>query len=91
MSEFVEATLGVDEESQSLVLVGDCDIYISNLTSGEVSVYIKFPQQTSFRAMSDATFTSDASKTIFFSEHGIEVKLVGNGNNAGVYVRLARR
>lgn len=90
MSQFVEATLGVDEESPSVLLVGDCDIFIQNLTSGEISVYLKFPQQTNFRPMSGATFTQDTASTIFFGEHGIEVKLVGNGNNAGVYVRLAR-
>jgi hypothetical protein len=87
---YVEDTLSVDGEGSEFSLIGNCDVWISGLTSGSVTLKIKFPRSTTWRDVPDATFTQDTWKTIFISESGVQGKLVGSNNNDGVYVRLAR-
>lgn len=91
----VDAVLGVGEESPDFLVVGNCDICIQGLTSGAIQLQYKLTPTTALPAPTwknfpDGTFTSDDYKTIFISEHGVQCKLSGVANNAGVYVRLSR-
>lgn len=91
----VDAVIDENESSPSMLLVGNCDIVISGLTSGSVklqyllppTVALPSPAWTDYPA--DA-FTEDAYKTLFISEHGVQFRLTGVSNNDSVYVRMAR-
>jgi len=91
----IDAVLAAGEESVPFMVVGNCDILVSGLTAGSVALQYKLtpttalpdPQWTLFP---EGTFTTDIYKTVFISEHGVLCKLVGQGNNAGTYVRLSR-
>ncbi len=87
----VEGTIGVGGESEELLIVGNCDIWVSELTSGTVKLQIKFPGAgQGWRDVPEEEYTTGTFKTIFISEHGVYGKLLGVANNAGTYVRLAR-
>lgn len=85
---FVEATLGVDESTDEIVLEGNCDVWISNLSSGTVKLQLRFPRSSTWRDA--AEYSADAYKTIYVGESGIRFRLLGVSNNADVYARLAR-
>lgn len=90
MSDFVDATLGLNEETAAFMLVGHCDIWISGLTSGDVKLQVLFPNEVAYRDVPSGSFSADTFKNFFISEHGVKAKLVGVSNNAGVYVRMGR-
>lgn len=87
---FEEATLGADETSGTFLIIGNCDIWVSGLTSGTVKLQLLFPRKTTWLDVPDGTYTDDTMKTIFISEDGVRCRLVGVSNNAGVYVRMGR-
>lgn len=86
----MEDTLDVDGTSSEFLVVGNCDIWVSELTTGSVSLELKFPKSNTWRTVPNATYSSDSMDTIFISEHGVKCRFTGSSNNAGVYVRLAR-
>jgi hypothetical protein len=95
MSVSIDKVLGADEETFKFLLVGNCDVVIQGLVSGSVTLQYRLPPTANYTSpqwvnFPNGVFTSDVYKTVFISEHGVMCKLVGNGNNAGVYARLAR-
>ncbi len=91
----VDSVLGVGETSASMLLVGYCDLVISNLTAGAVKLQYLLPPTAALAAPAwtdfpDGNFTAPVYKTIFISEHGVQFRFVGVANNADVYVRMAR-
>jgi hypothetical protein len=87
---YMEDTVGVDGTSDTFQLIGNCDIWVSNLSAGTMTLEIRFPGSSTWRSHPDGAFTEATSKTIFFSENGVMGRFVGASNNADVYVRLAR-
>lgn len=87
---FMADTLATGGTSEEFLVVGQCDIWVSNLTGGSVKLQIKFPDESSFRDVPGESYAANIYKTIFISEHGVAVRLVGVGNSADTYVRLAR-
>jgi hypothetical protein len=97
MAHAVEAILGVDESCAQFLITGKCDILVEGLTSGAVQLQYKLPKSTVKTAPAwtawpgtGGTFTADAYKTVFLSEHGVLCRLTGVSNNNGVYVRIGR-
>ena len=91
----VETLLGVGQASSEFLIVGNCDILVENLTSGSVKLQYKLPPSTlkAVPAWTDfpgGLFTTAIYKTVFISEHGVIMRVLGVGNNANVYVRLSR-
>lgn len=91
----VDTILAANASSAAFLTVGYCDIVISGLTSGSVKLQYKLPPTAVLTAPAwtdfpDGSFTEDAYRTIFVSEHGVQMRLTGVSNNANVYVRLAR-
>ena len=91
MSDFIEATISSTiTETEEFTIVGNCDIWVSGLTSGSVKLQIKFPLQGNWRDVPDEEYTEDTFKTIFISEAGVKGKLVGTDASTGTYMRFAR-
>jgi hypothetical protein len=90
MNTWTSAELATDGESDEILLELDCDIWIIGLTSGAVKIQVKFPGEPSFRDAPSGSYTADVMKTIYQAEHGVRYKMVGVGNNAGVYIRMAK-
>jgi hypothetical protein len=90
MGNYVEATIGGVEESGEFVAVGNCDVWVSGLTSGSVKLQVKFPNSSTWRDVPEEEYTADIFKTLFISEHGARFKLVGVSANSGVYIRMAK-
>lgn len=91
----VDTIIGVGEASTSMVIVGNCDLVISGLSAGAVKLQYKLPKTAvltvpAWTDFPDGSFTEDVYKTIFISEHGVEMRCLGVANNAGVYIRFAR-
>jgi hypothetical protein len=90
----VDAVLDVDESSPSFLAVGYCDIVVQGLSAGSVKLQYKLKPTTALPAPAwvdfpDGSFSADTYTTVFFSEHGVNLRLTGVGNNDTVYVRLA--
>lgn len=84
-------TLGVGENSTPFIVVGSCDLWVFNLTSGTVKFQVAFPEDRStWYDHPDGAFTADTSKTIFISEDKVQGRFLGVSNNADVYVRVGR-
>ena len=90
MSDFMEDIIGGVEESEEFTLTGNCDIWVSGITSGSVKLQIKFKGSSIWRDVPYEEYDEDTFKTIFVSESGVKGRLVGVSVNTGVYVRLAR-
>ena len=95
MAHNVDKVIGVDEASGAFLVVGNCDILVQGLTSGEVVLQYKLTKTTElptpgWEQFPDGVFTADVYKTVFISEHGVQCRLQGVSNNADVYVRLSR-
>ena len=86
----VYKTISGTDESEPLELAGYCDIYVLGITSGQVELKIKFPEDEDYRVYPEATFTDNTAQSIFISGKGIMGKLVATGCNSGVYLRLDR-
>jgi len=91
----VDKILGVNESSPSFLIVGNCDIVVSGLSAGAVKLQYKLPPtavltEPAWTDFPNKSFTADTYSSIFVSEHGVQMRLTGVSNNAGVYVRLAR-
>lgn len=97
MSDFREATAGLSDdnltyitETKEFTIIGYCDVWVSELTSGSVKLQIKFPGQGNWRNVPGEEYTEDTFKTIFVSEAGVKGKLVSSSYEIGAYMRLAR-
>lgn len=95
MTTNVDAVLGIGESSPDFLLTGNCDIIVQGLTAGAVKLQYRLTPTAALPAPAwadfpDGNFTADTYQTIFISEHGVNFKLVGVANNAGVYVRMAK-
>jgi hypothetical protein len=90
MANYMEDTLATGATSAEFMLIGNCDIWVSGLLAGSVKLQLRFPLSSTWRDVPDGSYTVDTMKTIFISESGVIFRLVGSGNTAGVYVRLAR-
>lgn len=91
----VEASLGVGESSPGFLIVSNCDILVEGLTAGAVKLQYKLPPSTlkaapAWTDFPDESYAVDVYKSVFISEHGVELRLTGVANNDGVYVRLGR-
>lgn len=91
----VEASLGVGESSAGFLIVGQCDVLVEGLTAGAVKLQYKLPPSTlkaapAWTDFPDESYTTDVYKTVFISEHGVQLRLTGVANNAATYVRLGR-
>ena len=91
----VDKVIGVGEASPEFLVVGYCDILASGITTGAIKLQYKLPPSTELPAPAwtdfpDGSYTADFYKTVFLSEHGVIMRLLGVANNAGVYVRIAR-
>jgi len=91
----VETLLGVGEASSEFLIVGNCDVLVENLTAGSVKLQYKLPPSTlkavpAWTDFPDGLFTTATYKTVFISEHGVTMRVLGVANNADVYVRLSR-
>ena len=91
----VEAVLTVGGASPSFLMVGSCDILVEGLTAGAVKLQYKLPPSTlkavpAWTDFPDESYSADVYKTVFISEHGVLLRLLGVANNDTVYVRLAR-
>lgn len=87
--------LGVGEECDEIIVIGQCDIVIHGLTSGSVKLQYKLTDSdeipdNNFWDHPIGVFSGDVFKTIFVSSIGVKCKLVGVGNNSGTYVRISR-
>jgi hypothetical protein len=90
----VDAVLDVDESSPSFLAVGYCDVVVQGLSAGTVKLQYKLKPTTALLSPAwvdfpDGSFTSDTYTTLFFSEHGVNLRLTGDGNNDTVYVRMS--
>lgn len=95
MADYVDKVLGLGEETEGFIVVGNCDIQVQGLTSGSVKLQYKSGATPALPVPSyvdfpDAEFTEDTYKTIFMSDNQTRFKLVGVGNNSGVYVKISR-
>lgn len=86
---YIDATLGVNESSDDIMLRGQCDVWVSGITTGQVVLQVRFPGSTTWRDVPEGTFSSEAMKSISVTEDQVHFRFLGIGNNAGVYVRLA--
>ena len=92
---YMDDVLGVDATSPEIHVTGYCDIVIQGLTSGSVKLQYLLNKTTALPSpvwtdFPDGSFSTDLFNTIFLSSHGVYFKWVGVGNNAGVYVKIAR-
>ena len=92
---YMDAVLGVGETSPEIHVTGYCDIVIQGLTAGAVKLQYLLNKTTALPAPAwtdfpDGSFSTNTFNTIFMSQHGVYFKFVGVGNNAGVYVKIAR-
>jgi hypothetical protein len=90
----VDAELDENDSSPSFLAVGYCDVVISGLTSGSVKLQYLLKPTTALPSpawtdMPEGSFSADTYTTLFFSEHGVNLRLTGVSNNDGVYVRMA--
>lgn len=74
----VDNLLAANASSTAFLAVGYCDIVISNLTSGSVKLQYKLPPTAVLTAPAwtdfpDGSFTENVYRTIFFSEHGVQI------------------
>jgi hypothetical protein len=91
MADYMEDTITGVEASDELLLVGNCDVWISGITGGSVKLQLKFPGAgQTWRDVPDEEYTADTWKTIFISEHGVFFRLLGVSATGSVYTRLAR-
>ena len=93
-SRIVDAVLDVDESSSSFLAVGYCDVVVQGLSAGTVKIQYLLKPTTALPSPAwadfpDGSFTADVYTTLFFSEHGVKLRMTGDGNNDGVYVRMA--
>lgn len=90
----IEATLGTGDASPGFLVVGNCDILVEGLSSGSVKLQYKLPpsvikESPAWTDFPGGEFTADIYKSVFISEHGVELRLLGVGNDE-CYVRIAR-
>lgn len=90
MKLYVTNRIGANEEGAAFPVEGECDLFVSGLTEGEVHLMILFPGEDEYILAPTGVFIEDVMKTYYVAEHGVQCKLVGVGNNAGVFTRLAR-
>lgn len=95
MSKYVDGVLGVGGSTEGMVVIGQCDVSVQGLTTGAVKLMYKPGRTTALPTpvyvdFPDGSFTSDTYVTIFMSDDQTHFKLVGVGNNAGVYVKISR-
>jgi hypothetical protein len=91
----VDAVLGVDASTDSLLCVGQCDIIVQGLSEGAVKLQYLLPKTVALTSPAwvdfpDGSFIVDTYKTIFISEHGVKLRLTGVSNNDTVYVKIAK-
>lgn len=92
--QIIDKILGLNEYTDEIYLIGNCDICIQDLSAGSVKLQYKLrktdvltdPQWTDFP---EGSFVSNTFTTVFISDYGVKCRLVGVGNNVGVYVRLS--
>lgn len=92
---YMDDIVGVGESSPEFLAIGYCDICIQGLTAGTIKVQYRLPKTTVLTApdwkdFPDGSYTADTFDTLFVSQHGVYIKFLGVGNNAGVYVKAAR-
>lgn len=99
-----DALLDADGVMEDMILNGECDILIRGLTSGSVKLQYKLSPANNINGdgvttahdwedwpvAGEGIWTADTYETVYISEHGPLFRLVGVGNNSGVYVRMAR-
>jgi hypothetical protein len=102
MAHAVDGSLDTTEStSNNFVVTGQCDLWVSGLTSGTIKFQIKFPpipgstnDDGAWKDFPEGSFSStDGSshaKTVFISEHGVLGRLYNDGGNSGVYCRIGR-
>lgn len=92
---YVDKVMAPGGETDDIAVVGQCDILVQGLTSGSVKLQYLPPATEElpapeFSDFPDGEFTEDVYKTIFMSDGRVRFKLVGIGNNDGVYAKIAR-
>ena len=90
----VDAVLGVNASSPSFLAVGYCDVVVQGLSAGAVKLQYMLKPTTALPAPAwvdfpDGSFAADTYTTLFFSEHGVNLRMTGVSNNDTVYVRMA--
>jgi len=95
MATNVDAVLGIGGTSPAFLLVGNCDVVVQGLTTGAVKLQYRLSPTVAlpvpeWKDFPDGSFIVDTYQTIFISDHGVIFRLLGVGNNAGVYVRMAK-
>jgi len=91
----VDAEIDANESTGAFLAVGYCDVSISGLTSGSVKIQYLLTPTTALPSpawtdLPDGSYSADTYTTVFFSEHGVKIRLTGVSNNDGVYCRMAR-
>lgn len=92
---YMEAVLTANSSSSAFLAIGYCDVCIQGITAGAVKIQYKLPKTVlltnpAWTDFPDGSYTADMFQTIFFSQHGVEIRFTGVGNNAAIYVKAAR-
>jgi hypothetical protein len=93
-SRVIDAALGVNASSASFFAAGYCDLIVQGLSAGAVKLQYKLSPTTALPSPAwvdfpDGSFSADTYTTLFFSEHGVRLRMTGVSNNDGVYVRVS--
>jgi len=93
---FIDYLLGAGETGAPLTTSGDfISLYIVGLTAGTVKLQVRFQKSeiedpTTWRDFPEGNFSSDVAKTIDIpNDDAVSFRVVGVGNNAGIYVRVS--
>lgn len=95
MSEYTDKVIEANGSTSAFLVRGDCDIIVTGLTAGLVKLQFKLPKTAELITPTwidfpGGTFNTNVAKTIFMAGDQVKFKLVGVGNNAGVYCKISR-
>lgn len=90
----VDKFLSGADETDSIKLVGNCDIIIQGMESGSVTLQYKLKKtdvlvSPTWEIHPNGIFTENTAKTVFISDYGNRYKLVSVDTNAETYARLS--
>jgi hypothetical protein len=85
--------LDVDGEGTPFPAIGVCELCIQGLTQGSVKVQYLIPQTEKMLSpewvdFPGLAFSTNVYQKVYLSDPGVSFRVVGDGNNDGVYVRF---